>query len=104
MWDLKDSIDRMFMELFHPEAFPDLKDITPPLFTEQYDAVRELPQRPPPPIAASLLLSSTENDDFHKQWNILRHMMQCIEYQNLVLGEAQKIVGALPINLVKGLN
>lgn len=96
VWDLKNHIDTMFMDLFEPANLPqynsnnvDREDVEGTgdgrYDTTQYDAVVE---RPPPlqPEDAGKLLLRTDNDvDFRCAWNVLRDMMADEEYKTEVL-------------------
>jgi len=84
VFQLKDAIDRSFVDLFKEENLPELKE-GEPYDTSQYDAARERPPPMDPSKAAALLQRSDDDVDFHDAWNVLRDMAQDDEYQSAVL-------------------
>ena len=85
VWQLKDAIDRKFMDLFKKENLPELKD-GQPFDTSQYDAAHGA--RPPPrepKNAAALLQRSDDAVDFQEAWNVLRDMAENERYRMKVL-------------------
>eukprot|EP00532_Pseudo-nitzschia_australis_P005673 CAMPEP_0168164824 /NCGR_PEP_ID=MMETSP0139_2-20121125/1148_1 /TAXON_ID=44445 /ORGANISM="Pseudo-nitzschia australis, Strain 10249 10 AB" /LENGTH=525 /DNA_ID=CAMNT_0008081877 /DNA_START=120 /DNA_END=1697 /DNA_ORIENTATION=+ len=84
VFELKDAIDRSFMELFQKENLPELIE-GEPYDTSQYDATSN---RPPPiaSIEAAMLLQRSDDDvEFRKAWDVLRDMAEDDAYQDEVL-------------------
>jgi pyridine nucleotide-disulfide oxidoreductase family protein len=82
--ELKDTIDKSFVNLFKEENLPELKE-GQPYDTSQYDATGE---RPPPikSSEAAALLQRTDDDvDFQQAWNVIRDMADDETYQKDVL-------------------
>eukprot|EP00533_Pseudo-nitzschia_delicatissima_P012580 CAMPEP_0197268120 /NCGR_PEP_ID=MMETSP1432-20130617/3981_1 /TAXON_ID=44447 /ORGANISM="Pseudo-nitzschia delicatissima, Strain UNC1205" /LENGTH=509 /DNA_ID=CAMNT_0042733139 /DNA_START=202 /DNA_END=1731 /DNA_ORIENTATION=+ len=84
VFELKDAIDRSFLDLFKLENLPELIR-GQPYDTSQYDAVCNRPSPISPEEAAALLQRTDDNVDFNKAWNVLRDMAQDEVYQNNVL-------------------
>ena len=85
VWQLKDYIDVMFMDLFDVSKLQKLDGKKGKYDTSQYDASI---QRPPPlevEDAAKLLLRTDDEVDFHRAWDVLRDMMADDQYKNDVL-------------------
>jgi len=89
VFELKDAIDRSFMDLFKKENLPELtreqqrKKQT--YDTSQYDAASKRPP-PLPPIEAAFLLQRTDDDvDFQGAWDVLRDMAEDDSYRDSVL-------------------
>mmetsp|Transcript_19173 Transcript_19173/g.53411 ORF Transcript_19173/g.53411 Transcript_19173/m.53411 type:complete len:137 (+) Transcript_19173:1585-1995(+) len=93
VFELKDAIDRSFMELFQKENLPELIE-GEPYDTSQYDASTN--RRPPiPSIDAALLLQrSDDNVDYLKAWDILRDMAEDDAYRGEVLQHVELRVSA----------
>ena len=84
VYQLKDTIDRSFMDLFRLENLPELVP-GQPYDTSQYDAVAYRPP-PIPAFEAAILLKRTDDDvDYETAWNALRDMAQDEEYKENVL-------------------
>eukprot|EP00980_Cylindrotheca_fusiformis_P019942 scaffold7025_cov123-Cylindrotheca_fusiformis.AAC.1 len=86
VFQLKDAIDRSFMDLFKEENLPELEE-GQPYDTSQYDATNE--RRPPIDKAeAAALLQRTDDDvDFHEAWDVLRDMAADDKYRDSVIRE-----------------
>lgn len=86
--DLKDTIDKSFVNLFKEENLPEFNDNDEEgqsYDTSQYDAAGE---RPPPmePSDGAALLQRTDDDvDFQQAWNVIRDMAGDDEYREAVL-------------------
>lgn len=88
VFQLKDTIDRMFMDLFRVELLPKLDQIQEGEYdTSQYDANEQLADRIEPSDAAALLKRTDDGVDFYQAWSILRNMMKDHRYRKLVLTE-----------------
>jgi len=95
VWNLKDHIDRKFMDLFDVKNLPvltkeDGKDDGNDCYsnsydTSQYDAVVEKPPQLDAEHAGKLLLRTDDDVDFQAAWNVLRDMMFDDEYKSDVL-------------------
>ncbi len=84
VFELKDAIDRSFLDLFKLENLPELIH-GQPYDTSQYDASSNRPF-PIPPVEAAALLQRTDDDvDFNRAWNVIRDMADDTVYQNSVL-------------------
>jgi len=98
VWELKDHIDQMFMNLFDVKNFPtydsktnknevsngeegDDKDFD----TAQYDQYESKKERMKAEDACQLLLRTDDDVDFQRAWNVLREMMGDEEYKEDVL-------------------
>jgi len=77
VWELKDKIDKMFMELFREDNLPDLskEDIEREYASAQYDEYTRDSKRPSPEEGCQLILRGDENVDFQHAWGVLREMM-----------------------------
>ena len=85
VWQLKDHIDQMFMDLFDEKNLPDIHQETN-LDMSQYDAVTKKRPTPLPAIDAATLLKRTDDDvDFHRAWDVIRDMMDDETYKLEVL-------------------
>ncbi|KAG7347419.1 selenide water dikinase [Nitzschia inconspicua] len=88
VFELKDTIDRSFMDLFKKENLPELNpkvDKQKSYDTSQYDARGD---RPPPMDAkdGAALLQRTDDDvDFQQAWNVIRDMADDDTYREAVL-------------------
>ena len=82
VWDLKNKIDVMFMDLFRPSLLPDpsLADEAP----VQYDSLVALPEAPENEGVAVERLLEEGKGDFALCWSILRRMMRDGEYKERV--------------------
>ena len=84
VFELKDAIDRSFLDLFKLEKLPELVE-GQPYDTAQYDASSNRPP-PLPSTEAALLLQRTDDEvDFAKAWNVLRDMAADDAYRDNVL-------------------
>ena len=92
VWELKDTIDQMFMDLFREDNLPDLskEDIEREYASAQYDEYKRGSKRPSPEEGCQLILRGDENVDFQHAWGVLREMMSDEEYKNEVLAFANK--------------
>ena len=84
VFELKDAIDRSFLDLFRLENLPEL-ELGQSYENSQYDAS---PNRPPPlpSMEAAVLLQQSDDDvDFQKAWNVLRDMAEDDAYRDNVL-------------------
>lgn len=97
VFELKDAIDRSFMELFQKEYLPELVE-GQPYDTSQYDASSN---RPPPMDSrkAAVLLGRSDDDvDFQTAWNVIRDMAEDDAYREEVLEHIE--VGAASANAI----
>ena len=86
VFQLKDTIDRMFMDLFQVKKLPDMNQIKKGDYdTHQYDANQHLDEKMEPSDAAALLQRTDDGVDFRQAWSVLRNMMMDHEYRKLVL-------------------
>ena len=84
VWELKDTIDKMFMDLFRVQIISD-SDGECDVDTSQYDE-RVVKSEPVDPEQGAMLLQRTDDDvDFQHAWDILRHMMDDEKYKEEVL-------------------
>ena len=84
VFELKDAIDRSFLDMFRRENLPEL-ELGQCYDNAQYDAS---PNRPPPlpSMEAAVLLQRSDDDvDFQKAWNVLRDMAEDDAYRDNVL-------------------
>jgi hypothetical protein len=96
VWQLKDAIDKNFMNLFKKENLPELVE-GQPYDTSQYDAVYGDRPKPKDAIDAAVLLQRSDEDvDFEEAWNVLRDMKEDEEYQMKVL-ECMGVSGATSV-------
>ena len=84
VFEMKDAIDRSFLDLFKPINLPELV-VGQPYDTSQYDAYSKRPSPLPPIDAAELLQRSDDLVDFRIPWNILRDMAEDNVYRDSVL-------------------
>lgn len=90
VWELKDTIDQMFMNLFKAENLPKLEEVKEgELDTSQYDAVDQNKPNLDPKEAAALLLRTDDDVDYQQAWGVLRSMMQDEEYKGKVLNSVK---------------
>ena len=90
VWELKDTIDQMFMDLFKAENLPALDESKgEDLDTSQYDAADNNKPTLEPREAAELLLRTDDDVDYQKAWCVLRSMMQDEEYKQNVLSSVK---------------
>jgi selenide,water dikinase len=84
VFQLKDAIDRSFVDLFKVENLPELVE-GQPYDTAQFDATGE--RRPPiEPSEAATLLKRTDDDvDFREAWDVLRDMAADDDYRESVI-------------------
>ena len=87
VWQLKDMIDKKFMDLFRPELLPELEEEGEPYDTSQYDAQysQDASPRMEPAAAAAYLQREDDDVDFHEGWSIFRNMSVDETYRNQVL-------------------
>ena len=91
VFELKDTIDRNFMNLFKAENLPQLLHATEKtssssvLDTSQYDVSKQ--RRPPiPPTDAATLLQRHDDDvNFRDAWDVIKDMSDDEHYRNAVL-------------------
>lgn len=84
VFELKDAIDRSFVDLFKKENLPELIE-GKPYDTSQYDASSNRPP-PMPSIEAAILLQRSDDDvDFREAWNVIRDMAEDDTYRDDVL-------------------
>ena len=94
VWELKDHIDVMFMDLFRAENLPVIEDKGEEggeYDTSQYDAMKERPSPMSPDAAAIYLQRNDDGVDFQNAWNILRDMMDDNDYKHDVLRKIDKV-------------
>lgn len=84
VYQLKDTIDRSFMDLFKLENLPELVP-GQPYDTSQYDAVSYRPPPIPATEAAAILKRTDDDVDYETAWNVLRDMAQDDTYKDTVL-------------------
>ena len=89
VWQLKDHIDVMFMDLFDVTKLPKLNEKKDEYDTSQYDASVNRPTPLSADEAAKLLLRTDDDVDFQRAWDVLRDMMSDEEYKNDVLDITQ---------------
>jgi selenide,water dikinase len=91
VWQLKDRIDNMFMDLFRAEHLPSEEQMAERrLDTSQYDSIPA--ERPPPldPRDAAILLQRSDDDvPYEQAWDVLRDMMESEEYRGRVTSAAR---------------
>mmetsp|Transcript_17453 Transcript_17453/g.26083 ORF Transcript_17453/g.26083 Transcript_17453/m.26083 type:complete len:539 (+) Transcript_17453:96-1712(+) len=91
VWQLKDTIDQMFMDLFRVKNLPDLSEDTGGQYDiSQYDERSTRPELLEPGQAAKLLLKK-DVQDFQRAWDVLRGMMDDEVYRE----EVQNCVATL---------
>jgi pyridine nucleotide-disulfide oxidoreductase family protein len=85
VFQLKDAIDRSFMDLFRKENLPELIE-GQPYDTSQYDDSGDDRPSPLSSIDAAILLQRTDDDvDFRQAWNVLKDMAENDNYRDKVL-------------------
>lgn len=105
VFQLKDKIDRGFMDLFKVENLPSLTseeeendnadddDKSQEYDTSQYDAVDvERPPKKDPYDAAELLQRTDDDVNFQEAWDVLRDMSSDEEYRQSVLSKMSLVV------------
>lgn len=86
VWDLKDHIDTMFMDLFDVNKLPNYdKEEKEEYDTAQYDSYEAKKERMDAEDAAKLLLRTDDDVDYNIAWSILREMMADEKYKAEVL-------------------
>ncbi|GAX25075.1 selenide, water dikinase [Fistulifera solaris] len=86
VFEMKDAIDRNFMNLFAQENLPDKSRIQRGQYnTQQYDAMVEELTLLEPEEAAMLLQRSDDGVDFQQTWRVLRAMAGDTSYREQVL-------------------
>ena len=105
VWELKDHIDSLFVDLFDTTKFTKQSSVTNDhndggrtntnestntnekvLDTSQYDAAAAPRPAPLSPKDAAQYLQRTDEDvDFQRAWDVIKDMMEDEEYQQLVL-------------------
>ena len=83
VWDLKNKIDVMFMDLFRPSLLPDLSSSLGDEGLAQYDSVVDLPE-PPESEEVAVKKLGEKTGDYALCWAILRRMMRDEEYKERV--------------------
>ena len=92
VWELKDAIDTMFMDLFRVENLPDLSekvDESTGFDTSQYDQHVKKVERLSSEEGAKLLLRSDDEVDFEEAWDVLRNMATDEEYREDILNRSE---------------
>lgn len=87
VWQLKDTIDQMFMDLFRVKNLPVScdHDSGDTIDTSQYDKRNSRPYPLLPDQGAELLLRTDDEVDFESAWNVIRDMMDDESYKSDVL-------------------
>jgi len=88
VWQLKNTIDQLFMDLFKKENLPDLRLNKMPkgeYDTSQYDDALEILPSLTPEDAATLLMRTDANVDFQLAWGLIRKMNYDLDFRNKVL-------------------
>ncbi len=90
VWELKDFIDRMFMDLFKVENLPDLSEDAcngdgKDLDTSQYDDLVKKSERLGPKEAGKLLLRQYDDVNYQDAWDVIREMAADDKYKQDVL-------------------
>lgn len=87
VWQLKDAIDMMFMDLFRVETLPDLSEVEGSGYdTSQYDQQTHSEIcRLSAEEGARLLLRTDDDVDFQVAWKVLRDMMADESYADEVI-------------------
>lgn len=92
VFELKDAIDRSFVDLFRRENLPELfegeggGEERRSCEVSQYDASSDRPSPLPPGEAAALLQRTDDDVDFRRAWDSLRDMAEDDAYRDDVLG------------------
>jgi selenide,water dikinase len=90
VFELKDHIDKTFMQLFQVDGLPDRSKITRGEYdTSEYDAATANSTPPDPREAAVLLQRTDDHVDYQEAWRVLRAMAQDAEYRQAVLEEVE---------------
>eukprot|EP00978_Attheya_sp_CCMP212_P041405 scaffold237144_cov38-Attheya_sp.AAC.1 len=94
VWQLKDRIDNMFMDLFRAEHLPsEEQKAEGRLDASQYDTIPA--ERPPPldPRDAAILLQRTDDHvPYEQAWDVLRDMMESEKYRARVTSAARHVI------------
>ena len=92
VFEMKDHIDQMFMNLFKKENLPDL--IGEDSDTSQFDAIGDNDGRVQlsPEEAASLLQRTDDSVNYMTAWHVIRDMTQDEEYRGAVMGSMGQAV------------
>lgn len=86
VFEMKDSIDRSFLDLFRRENLPELEQ-GQAYDTSQFDVSSDRRPNPLPPVESALLLQRSDDGvDFRKAFNVLRDMAEDDAYRDNVLG------------------
>jgi selenide,water dikinase len=90
VWQLKNAIDCMFMDLFQVKNLPKLdetedKSVEGNYDTSQYDEYVRKDNRMSPKDGAHLIMRTDDDVDYKKAWEVLRDMMVDEEYKHQVL-------------------
>lgn len=88
VWQMKDRIDQMFMDLFQVEHLPVLDEDHGSYNTSQYDERTTRPEPLKPEEAKELLLRKDDNVDYERAWDVIRDMMDDEKYKEKVLDHA----------------
>lgn len=84
VFEMKDSIDQMFMDLFKKENLPNLVDVE--ASKSQFDAlINDDEVRLSPEVAALLLQRSDSDVDYKTAWYTLRQMTRDKDYRHAVM-------------------
>lgn len=90
VYELKDTIDEMFMNLFRKEHLPDLDSVdSSTLDTTQYDQYTTQSTKCTPNEAKQLLIRTDDEVDYQEAWAILRQMMSDQEYRKEIISESK---------------
>lgn len=91
VWQLKNHIDQMFMDLFRIEKLPSLNNRNCDMDTSQYDERQGSKKPLNPEDGATLLLRTDDNVDYKLAWDIIRDMMDDEIYRGDVIHYANII-------------
>jgi selenide,water dikinase len=91
VFELKDTIDQMFMDLFRLQNLPDLDAEEGKYDTSQYDERVVRPERLQPEEGAKLLLRKDEDVNYQRAWDVIRDMMDDEKYKQDVLKYTTRI-------------
>ena len=97
VWQLKDSIDQMFMNLFRVQQnLSNSNDLSSDTIidTSQYDERESRTHSMLPEQGANLLLRTDDEVDFETAWNVIRDMMDNERYKSDVLHAIQNVSNA----------
>jgi len=93
VWELKNQIDQMFVDLFRVENLPDLSQAGSEgdsnASTAQYDEHARDSTRLDAEEGCKLILRRDDDVDFQQAWGVLREMMSDEDYKNEVLSFAE---------------